>query len=204
MGVTTYLELAKSMSADPGDESLVLFGFKAALPVAWFVFFEPEDFAAVVSEIDGSEYTMLRREKTSAIEVARRRLAALAPHSTPALTERLRRFVDSVEASGGAGVLVLNSHRYDASREELVEAVEWLAAVSLSRLSSEQLEVGASIFDEGLEWASPGDDEEVEEAAAVNDDAEVLDPPLGIGDEAFLTGWPVEAANVEWYEREVD
>ena len=136
MGVTAYLELYGSSSFDPGSaNSKVLFGAKSMLPVAWFVFFAPEDFVSLKSASDGSVYTLLRCEATAGIARARRRLAALRPQSSPELDETLGSFVDAVERAsaprllgkllGRKSVLVLNSHRMESTRATLTGCAKW-------------------------------------------------------------------------------
>ncbi len=148
VAVTTYLEHYESPSFDPAEGDSVLFSSKAFVPFAWFLFFTPEDFGAVRSRDDGSDYTLLQTRLVEGVRLARARLVTLEPLASPELLALLTRFVDAL-ATLGEGLLVLNSHRLEASKEELTAPLRWLATLEGPRLSEAQVDLADELFEEG-------------------------------------------------------
>jgi hypothetical protein len=160
MGVTAYLEVYGAASFDPGaSTSRVLFAAKGLLPPAWFLFFAPDDFVKLRSARDGSDYTLLRCARAKGIERARHRLAALRPHDVA----QLGAFVDAVERGstprllgklfGDKSVLVLNSHRFEASRAQLTGCAKWFDDVAVNGPTTKLIMRAEELFDplDGLE-----------------------------------------------------
>lgn len=185
MGMTAYLELYPTEGFDPAEGSTVLFGIKNHLPFGWFLFFDEADFRSVTSKSDGSTYTLLQKGKQAAVARATHRLGVLAPVLEEALAVVLEAFVHSVEASSGS-VLVLNSHRFESSREELLAPVAFVDAV-VTLEPEAACEQGSALFDLGVTFSTEAEDDEAQLVV-------FLDEKGGV------CGWPEDAAEIGWFE----
>ena len=170
MGMWTYLESRDDASFDPASKAAVLFTAKGQMPFAWFLLFEPSDFRAVTS---GSVYTMLQTERERGVALARKRLAAIQALASEELHAALVQFVDTVLRSHGA-LVVLDSNRLEASREELVEHVQFVASLRGPELTPNQLASGDELFPDSVVWGEDVDDEDGK--------------PMELGDDDQLTG----------------
>lgn len=184
MGMTAYLELYRSTDFDPAHGSTLLFTIKNHLPFGWFLFFDAGDFRSLKSKRDGSTYTVLQKDKAAAVARARQRLATLGPVFDEELGPVLHAFVRSVEASRGS-VLVLNSHRFESSREDLVAPLEFVDSLTTAT-PDDACEEGAELFDLGVTFST-------EEGKLV----------VFLDEKGGVTGWPEAAAEIAWFEQSV-
>ena len=193
MGVTAYLEVYRTAKLDPGaDDGRVLFAAKGCLPAAWFLFFAPADFVKLRSDRDGSEYALLRCPREEGVERAIARVAALRAHASDEMAAQLASFVDVVARSsaarwhdkvrGAKPVLVLNSHRFEATRAQLTACAKWFDDVCAKGPTAQLVKRADEIFD-------PCDGFEVEDKQLEVADVDVLFGGPGDG-----VTWQPEAA----------
>lgn len=185
--MTAYLEIHPTEPVAPSSKSAVLvFETKTWIPFAWYLFFEPDDFASIGPKDNRS--TVLKRSLEPAIELARRRTSALRGFFTPELATLLDHFIGSVAASA-KGILVLDSYRLEATRSELVAPLKWLAAFEKAP-GPRHLARGETLFGDGEGLSFEDEDNESE------------GPAIGVWEVGRVTGWPVGAKEISWFDKQ--
>lgn len=185
MGVTGHLQFQKSLPANPrAKNAVILFETKTWIPFAWSLFFVPED----LQPFEGEK--LLVAPSRLAVSRARAHLKALRKVAAKRLLALLEHFVVSVEAAG-EGFLVLDPYRLNSGEEELTSPLKWLASLGDAE-PEEWLAAGAELYsddDEGLHWEGVKEDDEDE-------------PELDYFEKDRVTGWPISAKKVAWYEED--
>lgn len=185
MGMTAHLQLHKTKIIDPFDRrAKILFERKVFIAFGWFLFFTPGDLQ-VFRGAEASSNLLVVNSRTG-LARAKRRVKAIGRVGTARLLGGLTAYLDSI-GRAGAGWLVLDSYRLNASKAELIAPLKWLEALEASP-TLRKLARGDALFeadDEGPRW-------EDEEGARAMDCGALED----------IVGWPIRAPNVKWVDPE--